>query len=226
MMQLIVHDSPEHVAFETAAKIAGLIHDSESRFTFGLAGGSTPEATYRALRGQGVGWKKVDAWLCDERWVPHDHDRSNGLMAATTLLDHVEARFHRPKWSELINPSDAAAHYEATVRSIHGDESPDLVLLGLGTDGHTASLFAGTTALDERERWVVANEVPQIRETRITATYPLLWRARTVMVMVTGGAKAEALRDSLAGETPAGLLGEGHAGVEWHVDRAAASLVS
>jgi 6-phosphogluconolactonase len=96
----------------------------------------------------------------------------------------------------------------------------------MGTDGHTASLFPGTAALGESDRWIVANEVPQHDETRITATYPLLWAASHIMFLVVGSDKAEALRDSFAGNTPAGRVGEGDGEVEWHVDAKAASLLS
>lgn len=224
-MELVVHDNPRDTAVAAANRIAELLAGSDGGFTLGLAGGSTPRATYEALRGRATGWDRVDAWLSDERWVPPDDERSNGRMAAEVLMDHVGARFHRPRWSELMEPRDSAAHYEAALRSLH-EHRPDLILLGVGGDGHTASLFPGSAALDERERWFVANEIPASGERRLTATYPLLWRARRLMVITTGETKAEAVRDSFAGTTPAGRIGEGDADVEWHVDRAAASLVS
>lgn len=225
-MELVVHETPKAAAVAAAQRIADEIQASGTGFTLGLAGGSTPAATYEVLRHQKVEWGGVDAWLSDERWVPPDHPRSNGRMAAEILMDHVEARFHRPGWSELIEPDDSAALYESAVRTVLEDRRPDLVLLGIGDDGHTASLFPGTPALDERKRWIVANRVPQHRETRVTATYPMLWAARLLMVLVVGDNKAEALKNSLAGETPAGKLDEGDAEVEWHVDTAAASLLS
>lgn len=224
-MEKIVHHSSDDLAGTVAGEIADLIA-TESRLTLGLAGGGSPEATYRKLREMDVDWPKVDVWLSDERWVPWDHERCNGKMASETLLDHVGANFHRPPWGELIEADDSAAHYEAALRSIHPDGSPDLVLLGLGEDGHTASLFPGTEALDETRRWFTANYVPQLDEVRLTATYPLLWRARRVFFLVTGSGKAEAVRDSFAGKTPAGRIGEGDAEVIWHLDAEAASLLS
>jgi 6-phosphogluconolactonase len=147
-------------------------------------------------------------------------------MAAVTILDHVEATFHRPRVSDSMLPEDSAAFYEAQLRSIHPDgRPPDLVMLGLGEDGHTASLFPGTAALDERQRWYVANQVPQLSEERLTATFPLLWSARLLMVVVVGVGKAGAVRASFEKTTPAGLLGEGDAEVEWYLDREAASLL-
>lgn len=225
-MQLVIHESPEETATAAARRVAEAVGATEGAFTLGFAGGSTPKATYQQLRGRITGWGRVDGWLSDERWVAHDHPRSNGLMVAETLMDHVPARLHRPPWSDLLEPVDAAAHYEAKIRSIHPGGRPDLVLLGMGDDGHTASLFPGTSALDERKRWIVANHVPGQPEERITATFPLLWSAHLLIVIVVGEGKARALRDSLDGNTPAGHIGEGDAKVEWHVDAAAASLVS
>jgi 6-phosphogluconolactonase len=224
-MELIVHDSPEAVAEAASTRIADLISSSKTQFSLGLAGGSTPEATYKALRGRAAGWAQVDAWLSDERWVPPDHERSNGRLAALALLDHVDANFHRPTLSESMMPEDTAAYYEAELRSIHKDGPPDLVMLGLGEDGHTASLFPDTQAIDERQRWFVANHVPQLGEDRLTATLPLLWSARLLMVVVVGANKAVALKSSFEKTTPAGRLDEGNAEVEWYVDRDAASLL-
>jgi 6-phosphogluconolactonase len=225
-MEVSVEDSAEKVAEAASRRVAELIAASEGRFSLGLAGGSTPEATYSSLRHLEPGWQKVDAWLSDERWVPPDHQRSNGHMAADALLDHVEAVFERPRWSELIMPEDSAAHYEARLRSIHGGRGPDVVLLGIGEDGHTASLFPGTAALDEASRWFVANNVPQLEEHRLTATFPLLWRSKLLMVLAVGVGKAEAVKQSFEGATPAGRLNEGEATVEWYLDRQAASLVA
>ncbi|MEA1903893.1 MAG: 6-phosphogluconolactonase [Actinomycetota bacterium] len=225
-MELIIHPDPQATATNAAHRIADLIEGAEDRFTLGLAGGSTPAATYEVLRGRAPGWSKVHAFLSDERWVPEDHQRSNGRMAADLLMDHVDAAFYRPRWGNLLEPMDSAAHYEATVRSIHQDRRPDLILLGMGDDGHTASLFPGTSALEEETRWFVANHVPQHDEERITATFPMLWRAKLLIVLVVGETKAKALEESFKGTTPAGRLGDGDAVVEWHVDEAAASLLS
>lgn len=226
-MELVVYDNADEAAAGAAQRIADLIAEAEDGFTLGLAGGSTPAASYAALRGRATGWGRVDAWLSDERWVPHDHERSNGRMAAETLMDHVDARFHRPHWSEHIEPADSAAHYEAVLRSLHGSRPPDLILLGMGEDAHTASLFPGSDALEEDTRWFVANTIPETGEQRLTSTYPLLWIARRLMVITAGEKKAPALRDALEGTgTPIGRIGEGDAEVEWHVDRPAVSLLS
>lgn len=225
-MEVLVEETAEDVADAASQRVADLVAAAGGRFSLGLAGGSTPEATYEALRRLDPGWDKVDAWLSDERWVPLDHERSNGRMAAEALLDHVDAGFVRPRWSELIMPEDSAAHYEARLRSIHGERRPDVVLLGVGEDGHTASLFPGTAALEETSRWFIANHVPQVDEHRLTATFPLLWRSRLLMVLAVGAGKAQAVRQSFEGATPAGRLGQGEAVVEWYLDRQAAALVA
>jgi 6-phosphogluconolactonase len=226
-MELVVYESPEDAAVGAAQRIADLLAAATDDFTVGLAGGSTPTATYEALRGRATGWARVDAWLSDERWVPPDHERSNGRMAAETLMDHVNARFHRPRWSEFIEPADSAAHYEAKIRSITADGRPDLILLGVGEDAHTASLFPGSSALDEASRWYVANTIPETGEDRLTATYPLLWSAKRIMVLTSGEQKAAPVRDAFEGSsTPVARIQEGDAEVEWHIDRAAASLLS
>ncbi|MFQ5521990.1 MAG: 6-phosphogluconolactonase [Acidimicrobiia bacterium] len=225
-MQLVVHNTPEELARATADRIASLIRGAGDAFSLGLAGGSTPAATYRRLAEESLELGHVQAWLSDERWVPPDDERSNGRMAAMTLIDRVGVTFHRPPWGAGMSPAESAAEYEAVLRSIHRAGPPHLVLLGLGEDGHTASLFPGTQALEMAERWFVANKVHQLGETRLTATYPLLWSARRLMVLAVGERKAEALKESLDGTTPAGRLMEGEAEVEWHVDTAAASLIS
>ncbi len=226
-MELVVYETAEEAAVGAATRIADLLAAAGERFTLGLAGGSTPAASYQELRGRAIAWRRVDAWLSDERWVPHDHERSNGRMAAETLMDHVDARFHRPRWSEHIEASDSAARYEAVLRSIHDGRRPDLILLGMGEDAHTASLFPGSDALAESRRWFVSNTIPESGEVRLTATYPMLWSARRLMVLTAGEHKAAALRDSFeGGQTPVGRIAEGEAEVEWHVDRPAASLLS
>lgn len=226
-MELVVYDTPADVAVGAATRIADAISSATDRFSLGLAGGTTPVATYEALRGRATGWDRVDAWLSDERWVAPEDERSNGRMAAQSLMDHVSARFDRPRWSEFMEPEDSAAHYEARLRSIHHERRPDIILLGMGEDAHTASLFPGSEALEETRRWFVASEIPQTREPRLTATYPLLWASTTLMVITAGESKARALRDSIEdGGTPVARIMEGEATVEWHVDRAAASLLS
>ena len=141
----------------------------------------------------------------DERCVPPDHPDSNFRMARETLLDGVpipENQVLRME-GENANPARAAHFYETRMRELFPDaEWPriDLVLLGVGTDGHTASLFPGTDALQERERWVVANYVPKLEAWRITLTLPALNSARQVLFLLTGSKKAGVVAQGFGGE--------------------------
>jgi 6-phosphogluconolactonase len=229
-MELFVHDSPGAVASAVSSSVSQEINEraatGETTFSLGLAGGSTPEATYRDLARTQTEWRKVTAWLADERWVPPDSPRSNGLMAEQSLFAHVPGKLVRPEYSDDMAPEQSAAAYGRLLRDIHLESPPDLILLGLGDDGHTASLFPGSTALDETRHRYVSNVIPETGEVRLTATYPLLNTARRILFLVVGRAKAAALEASMAGETPAGRVGGSETKVEWHVDRHAASQLS
>ncbi|MCI0677412.1 MAG: 6-phosphogluconolactonase [Actinobacteria bacterium] len=223
-MLIEVYPDSARLTRGVASRLAAVVTGGEGRVTLGLAGGGTPAPVYRALAAMGLDWGQTDLWLSDERWVPPDDERSNGRMVDETLAGPVGARLHRPPWNPDLEASDAAAHYESVIRSLHHDHRPDLVHLGLGADGHTASLFPGTPALETDWRWVVDNPGPG--EMRITTAFPLLWRARVLVVQVTGGEKAEAVRETMEGRTPASRLADGDAEVEWHLDREAAALIS
>ena len=192
----------------------------------GLAGGSTPKAVYERLRTQAIDWNTVDLWLSDERWVPPEDDESNGRMAVEALGPEAAVRLVRPRWSEHLEPADSAAHYEADIRRIVRGGRADLTLLGMGPDGHTASLFPGTEALGETTRWFIENHVPQLDTWRLTATRTLINASRWVVVMVAGESKAQMLAEVLerpeAGH-PIQLLAEARGEVVWLVDEAAAS---
>ncbi len=221
-MKAIVSEDPAKAA---AMQVAEMIAGADGRFSLGLAGGSTPAAMYRVLRYAEIDWSRVDFWLSDERWVAWDDERSNGNMAMTELVDHVGGKFHRPTF-DGTTPEVSAAAYEESLRSVFEDRRPDLVLLGVGEDGHTASLFPGSRALKERSRCFVSNVIPETGEHRLTATYPLLWSASHLLVLAVGENKAIAVADSFAGVTPAGKIAEGEAVVEWHLDQGAASQLS
>lgn len=226
-MELFVHDGPDDVAARVAGAVASRIAEKKGRFSLALAGATTPQPAYRRLRDADVEWERVTAWLGDERWVAPDSERSNGKMVMDILLADVPATFLRPAWGPDVDPAESAAEYEAELDALEvGAGRHDLILLGLGDDGHTASLFPGSSALEEAGRRYVANRIPESGEMRLTATYPLLNRAERVLFMVVGRSKAEALWSSLQGETPAGRVEPGDGVVEWHVDRAAASLLS
>ena len=225
-MELITHESGDDLAANVAARISRSINQADGQFSLAIAGGSTPERTYKLMRRTSTEWEKVNAWLGDERWVPHGSERSNGRMANEALFDHISTDLLRPEYGPAMDPSASAIAYARTISGVHGaDGRPDLILLGLGDDGHTASLFPGSQALDETEQTYVANRIPETGEARLTATYPLIHSAHLVLFMVVGENKARALAETMAGKTPASRVEDGDARVEWHVDRAAASLL-
>jgi 6-phosphogluconolactonase len=183
-----------------------------------LSGGSTPQALHRLLASPEyagrVDWPRVNVFFGDERQVPLDDPRSNYHAARETLLDHV------PVDPAKVHPLTDADEYEGLLRSFFGERPDfDLLYLGMGNDGHTASLFPGSVSLREDERWVI--DPPDIVEgmARHTFTFPALSAARRTLILVAGEGKAEAFARIRAGEQlPAGMV----PGAEWLVDRAAA----
>jgi len=175
------------------------------RFCVALAGGSTPRSLYRLLA-ENRAWREVMPWeethffWSDERHVPPSHEDSNSRMAMEAMLSKVPvpaSNVHRVE-AERESADEAASLYEHTLREFFGlapGEFPcfDLALLGMGHDGHTASLFPGTQALDESERLVICNRVEKLKTERITFTVPTLNNADHVMFLVTGADKADAL---------------------------------
>lgn len=210
------------------------------QFTVALAGGSTPRAMFERLAApplrDEVDWRAIHWFWGDERSVPADHADSNFRMARETLLSKVDIdpeKVHRLR-GEADPLCEAATEYQhelARVCGVPADGPPpsvDLVLLGMGNDGHTASLFPNTAALQEREKWVVANDVPQQYTKRLTMTYPLLNAAETVMFLAAGAGKARILREVRQGpHDPQKLPAQGIAPTSgrlwWYIDRAAAS---
>jgi 6-phosphogluconolactonase len=224
-------DDGNALAARAADFIAGKMRGCAAPFRLCLSGGSTPRAAYRLLAGRNdLDWDCVEIFFGDERFVPPDHPDSNYRMARETLL---AAGNVRPR-TLLAMPTDGtpqscADAYEEILRQQYGasvldPQAPlfDLMLLGLGADGHTASLLPGQPVLEEKNRWVAA--VPEGRdEVRLTLTYPALESSRVTLFMVAGADKAEAVRRVRAGDItlPAGALrpvGE----VVWLLDRAAA----
>jgi 6-phosphogluconolactonase len=206
----------------------------QGRFTIALSGGSTPKALYESLvQAQGLDWSRIHIFWGDERNVGPDDPESNCRMASQALLDHVPIppeQIHRIEAER--GPQAAADAYEATLRQVFGQAVRfDLILLGMGDDGHTASLFPNTAALDENERLVVANHVPQLNTWRITLTAPLINRAAHVAFLITGESKAEPLRAVLRGPhqpqtLPSQLIEPEKGELVYFVDQAAAALLS
>lgn len=225
--------------FYEAAERA-LADPQRGRFLVALSGGSTPRALHQALVAhyrELIPWERVQIFWSDERCVPPDDKESNYRMARETLLELVPLpaeNIHRMP-GERTDYDAAAADYEAEIRQVFGLPPDvllrfDLILLGMGPDGHTASLFPGTPALHETGKLVAANWVPQQHMERLTFTYPLINNARQVMFLAAGAEKAEALRDVLSGQTtiderPAVGVRPVDGEVIWMVDREAMRLV-
>jgi 6-phosphogluconolactonase len=209
--------------------------DESGRFAVALAGGSTPKMAYEILAreyggSEDLDWSKVHAFFGDERTVSPDHEDSNYRMAYKTLLSRVPVgSVHRMRGE--MEPREAAALYEEELeRFFGGPPVLDLVLLGIGEDGHTASLFPHTPALDARDRWVVENPVEKLNTTRLTLTIPTVEAARKVAFLVAGEGKAEALEEILEGDAdphtyPAKLV-RPETEAAWMVDQAAARLLA
>jgi len=212
--------------------------EKTDRFIVVLAGGSTPKALYRRLTEEpyrkAVPWKRTYFVFGDERCVPPDHAESNYRMAHETLLGPLEIpelRVLRMKGEQ--RPVDAARRYEVRLGDLFLNEPKrkfDLVLLGVGADGHTASLFPGTQALEEPQRWVVANEVPQLQATRLTLTLHALNSARRILFMAAGEEKARVIAEAFGGVEhpepyPCERVAPLHVRREVLVDHAAASRI-
>jgi len=211
------------------------------RFTVALAGGSTPKSFYSLLASHDrdrLPWDKMFFFWGDERHVPPDHPESNYRMAFDALLSKVPVPAGNVFRILAENPdaNRAAEAYEQTLRDFFHPPAGtfpcfDLILLGMGPDGHAASLFPESKALHERSRLVVANWVEKFKTHRLTLTLPVLNQASTVMFVVSGQDKAAALREVLEGTQPpelypSKLVRPTNGNLIWLVDQAAASALS
>lgn len=208
----------------------------KGHFTVALTGGSSPIGLHQLLATSSyreqVAWEHVYVFWGDERWVPLSDDRSNAKMSFETLLNHVPVPHSQifPMWSDDLSAAAYAVEYERLLKRYLGNDGVfDLILLGMGGDGHTASWFPGTAVLQERVKWVDAYYLPSQEMYRITLTVPLVNRAKQLAVIVYGDGKAEALHQVLEGPSnpalyPAQLIDADH--VTWFVDQAAAAKLT
>jgi 6-phosphogluconolactonase len=231
-------------AAERVVDLAERAVGARGRLNWALAGGSTPRELYSLLASSEfearIDWTRVHFFWADERCVSPDHEQSNYRMARLSLLDVVRppaAHVHRMQ-GELA-PALAAQAYEQRLEQCFGlsvgDGFPrfDLILLGMGADGHTASLFPGSAALEEKRRWVRDNQVPQLGAERLTFTLPVLNAAAHVLFLVAGADKAPRLRAVLAAAPtpdtsellPAARVRPSSGELEWLVDAPAAALL-
>ena len=226
---------PAALAAYAADWLIGTLNALPGRVAVALSGGSTPKAMYELLAGpdraKRLPWDRTHWFWGDERFVPHDDGRSNFRMATEAMLSHVAAppgTIH-PVPTEGVSPDDAGRQYQAELQAFYG--APVLqpgkplfgvVLLGLGTNGHTASLFPDTPVLEERTAWAAA-VTPAGEPTRITLTYPALESCAHAAFLVAGGDKRDVLARVRAGDAslPAARY-QPEGALHWFTDRAAA----
>ena len=221
-------------------EIANLHVAQKKTFSAALSGGSTPKRLYQLLAGPGhrIPWEHVELFQVDERCVPPDHPDSNYKMIREALLDHVPipaSNFHRMT-AENPDRDEAARKYAQEIAQVlkpAKGEWPrlDLVFLGMGPDGHTASLFPGSEALSERVLWVRPNFSARMGNFRLTLTLPVLNSASEVIFLISGADKAETLRQVLEGppqhsQLPAQSVQPVQGRLNWFLDQAAARLLA
>ena len=249
-MELKVFADPMAVARAAAQYFVEQCRDAVARseaFAVALSGGSTPKLLYELLADANepfrdrIAWGKTFFFFTDERHVPPDHADSNYRMVYEAMFSRApipKQNVHRIL-GEKSNAEEAAGDYEVELRGFFGEAIPafDLLLLGLGEDGHTASLFPHSPALKETQRLVVAPWVEKLRAYRITLTLPVLNNARSTMFLVTGASKATVLREVIQTDKktdkntdrdlyPAQAISPTSGAVLWFVDKAAARLCS
>jgi 6-phosphogluconolactonase len=231
---VIVSETPEVLSERVAAEFSDLVSDvlqRQDRFTLALAGGQTPKLFYSRLAKEpyksSIPWSRLWIFWGDERCVPKDHPESNFRMASEALLQYVPvppAHVFRMRGEDP--PPSAAREYETLLKEVFKEQEwPhfDLVLLGLGPDGHTASLMPGTPAMMDGDRWVVGNVVRSLQTVRITMTFPVINHARHVWFLVTGGKKNAPFTRAQAGpshDLPASLVHPEDGDLRWYVDKA------
>jgi 6-phosphogluconolactonase len=227
-MRVRIFSSPEALAEAAADEVAGWLRLPGEDRTIGLAGGSTPRRAYELLAQRPTAWDEVHGWMTDDRHVPTDHPDSNAGMARRALFDHVPATLHEVPWDD--DAQTAALQYEDELRGLltRGPNGlqPGMVILGIGDDGHTASLFPGSAALSVTDHDFIAAEVPG-KGWRLTATIALLSRARRTLFLVSGEHKAQVVADVLGGDSdlPAATVSDLARDPVWLIDRGAASLL-
>jgi 6-phosphogluconolactonase len=237
--EIKVLPDPAAVAAEAAERVVRAANEAvalSGKFTIALAGGSTPKALFELLASPAyrdrIDWRSVEVFFGDERTVPPDHADSNYRMARDTLLSKVPIpaeNVHRMRGE--IDPEEAAKEYGQMLKERFGDGGLDLILLGMGDDGHTASLFPGTPALRETKHRAVANPVPRLNTTRLTMTAPFINRAREVLLTVTGANKASRLSEVLEGprdpeRLPVQLIAPTSGKLSWLVDASVADMTA
>ncbi len=229
------HTRMSEAAVEMFVGLALSAIEARGLFTVALSGGSTPEPVYAGLAAPEMAdilpWEHVHLFWGDERHVPPDDSDSNYRMVRESLLSMIEipeANVHRVRAE--MDARMAAFDYEERLRAVFGDEWPvfDLVFLGMGTDGHTASLFPHSAGLNEEQRWFIANRAPELDAWRLTLTKNAINAARQILVLVVGESKAERIYQVLEGlhqpeDQPIQLINPEDGRMTWLLDEAAAA---
>jgi 6-phosphogluconolactonase len=240
-MEIHVSKNTADLSKDLADRIVTLIDATlakQDRFTFVLSGGSTPKALYALLSespySENIPWEKVHFFWGDERAVPFEDERNNAKMCYDQLLNKVNVpaeNIHIMRTD--ISPEESAVAYEKVLKSYFKDDEPtfDFVLLGMGDDGHTLSLFPGTEVVHESEAWTSAFFLQAQDMYRITLTAPVVNAAKYVAFMATGAGKAETLKSVLEGDQnldkfPSQIIKPVNGELHWFVDEAAAAQLS
>jgi 6-phosphogluconolactonase len=208
-MNIRIFDDLDTLYTEAADLFADLSEKSireKGRFTVALSGGSSPKAIFKLLATEEyagrIEWDKIYFFWVDERWVPLNDDKSNARMTFEALLDKVPVPKDHifPMYKDNILPEEYAREYESYIRNILGKEGVfDFILLGMGDDGHTASLFPGEEILNEKEKWVSAYYLKPQEMYRITLTAPIINKAENILAVAFGESKRHALHEILKG---------------------------
>ena len=240
MNDIRIFENSEETALAAVKTILTLYQETiavRERFSLVLSGGSTPKRLYQLLAepeisGQ-IDWRQVHFFWGDERCVPPAHEQSNYRMVCEALLDHInvpEENINR--MCTELTPSKTAAVYEGVLKDYFQDRKPafDLVLLGMGPDGHTASLFPGTPAVHENKHWTAAQFIDKLKSWRLTLTPVILNQAVNTVFLVNGSEKAQSLMEVIKGgfnpdRLPSQIIRPQDGRLTWFVDKAAAALL-
>jgi 6-phosphogluconolactonase len=235
--EIKVVPDPQAVATEAAARVVAAAEAAialHGHFSIALSGGSTPKAMFAVLAAEplrsAIDWAKVHVFWGDERCVGPDHEQSNYRMAREALLAKVPVpgdNIYRMRGE--LDPREAAREYDQLLQEHFPSGGVDLNLLGMGDDGHTASLFPGTEALKETQHRCVANFVPKLNSWRLTMTATFINESSEVMIVVAGAGKAQRVASVLEGprlpdEQPIQRIAPLSGKIAWILDAAAASM--
>jgi 6-phosphogluconolactonase len=236
-MKVLIAKNLDELSFNAAdwiTKYIGKTLKKQDRFTFALSGGNTPKKLYQLLASPAfnkkIEWEKIHFFWGDERYVPFSDERNNAKMVFDALLFHVPVNRENIHIIRTdIEPEDAAAEYEKLLHDYFAgrDHSFDLVLLGMGNNAHTLSLFPGYSVVTEKEKWVVSFRLREEQITRVTLTAPVVNAAAHIIFLVSGADKAHALQQVFSAEYnpelyPAQVIQPYTGELYWWVDEAAA----